>query len=424
MMWLGAALAQDCDLRDAPDGRFEVKGPPASPHVRLLIEVWPEPGQEVWAGRMLQALEERRLHGALVVAEPASSPGLVDLALAVALRGHEVVLALDTRSAPRDELERPRSLRASLKALDTESGRPRAVSSPMVTADTEPFLARAGFRTLLTETGPTTGTPRLAKVFEGQPATAVVAHVGPYTGPCGASPVAPRWTTRAADRVTQTLHGASTADHLQVVRAALHGGGDANVESALLGRWLDEVVLPSQIELRTPSELYPEVRAYLRGVGGHPPPPAANPSAGRLVPLSDLSLVAEALTQGQDLPRSLPGDLNPTEAFYALLLWLDGRVEDQSVRVLPLLGPPAGATSGLRGPTTFPRESVDHLAHELLSALPERLPASLPLEGQLLTAGELLRLVASCVRGDSPCSTAPLLDPDPNAPGLGWGFAR
>ena len=62
LSWLLAlALAGPCDLSGAPEDAFEVQAPPRADAVRVLIELWPQAGQEAWTEAMLQAFEARGL---------------------------------------------------------------------------------------------------------------------------------------------------------------------------------------------------------------------------------------------------------------------------------------------------------------------------------------------------------------------------
>ncbi|MEZ4236507.1 MAG: hypothetical protein R3F59_10180 [Myxococcota bacterium] len=145
---------------------------------------------------------------------------------------------------------------------------------------------------------------------------------------------------------------------------------------------------------------------------------------GRLVGLDEVEQAADALSGAQAvLPRTLPGDLNPTEAYFALALALADRTEGPVVRLGALHGPAQLAASTLKEPVTLPRGEVVRMASALVAAMPAEVPGALSVGGRLLTASETLLAFASAVRGDDPVAVHPVDPPEPNQRGLGWGDA-
>ncbi|MFT4628314.1 MAG: hypothetical protein ACI8PZ_007009 [Myxococcota bacterium] len=418
MLWTAQA---GCDLTAPPDAPFQVELH-TELAVQLLVEIWVHPDGEAWAGTMLDALSARSLHGSVVVPLPDGEVSAERAALLAkaALAGHEIVLLLDAEEVPRDALLPTRPLRKAANALgDLADTKIRTAVAPMASKHTEPLLGQAGFRTILTRNGPATGTPRPAKVFEGQPRIGVVVHTGPYAGDCGPSSVSPVWTPASADRVSQAILGAAAGGAPAVTRAAILGVRSEATDADVLGRWLDEVILPAGVSVVPPSAVRETaLHAFRKGVSVNVKPSS---TSGRLVKRSDALLAAEALATVETLPRELPGRLNPTEAFYAFTLLLTQEVEDNVVRVGSLLGPRTDAKSVLSGPVTLAAEDVRALAKALRAEWPDEVPGALAIGGQLLTASELLLAFASTVRGDAPAVARPVAPVDPNAAGLGWG---
>jgi hypothetical protein len=421
--WLvAAALAAPCDLDAPPDAPFGV-GIEAE-RVRLVVEVWLSSGSAAWATSVLDTLDARG-QPALVVVRLADLPVSDDLA-AVLVRAaegpHEVAVVLDERDVPRDILGNTRELKTRLKPLYQIVGRVRVVVAPIGNKGSEALLGRAGFRTLVNLDGPAVATPRYAGHFEGQPVVNVVLHAGPYEGPCGPDPRVGPFTPAAADRVATVLQRAER-DSSPVVRLALDGSRRGEHDATVLGRWLDDIVLPGKVTLSTANDARLEaLKDFRRGVDDAPPPEES--LGGRRVPASDVRAAAEALRDVTLLPRSLPGGLGPTEAFYAFLLTLQATDAEAPVRIGALRGPGTLAETTMIGPVELSPDDVKRTAAALLAALPAEVPSALPVGDQLLTASELLLAMASVIRGDDPAVTHPVDVPEPNERGLGWGASE
>ncbi len=188
----------------------------------------------------------------------------------------------------------------------------------------------------------------------------------------------------------------------------------------VVARWASEILAPAGIRPTLPSL----ARARAREALADGPISPASSAAGRLVPVDRAKDAAKAIVDAQlQLPRTLPGELNLTEAFVALQLLAAGRIEGDMLRLPAVAGPATRASSTLDGPVEIPAAQVAGLAKALLAEKMQTLPAALPLAGRLLTAPELLVLFASCATGADPCVTVPIESPEPNARGLGWGDA-
>lgn len=410
-----ALASPGCDLAAAVDAPFaEALAPMSTERAPLLvIEIRAAGASPEWLTAVLGAVEARDLRAVVVV--PANRDAIAPLAPFVE-GGHEFALAYGAPpglgAEPTFEV---RGLRNDVRLARRLLGvRPRAASSPLPRRMTEAVLGLAGYRVLLDDGGAASSLPRAAAGFEGQLATTVILPPGPYHGACGSDPAAAPFTPRAADRATMALRGATAAKG-GVVRVAL-GGPDAGPDDGVvLGRWLDEIVLPAGVRGVTATEVRELALAA-------PPDPDQEPS-GRFVTLDDVRAAAEALRDVRTVPRDLPGGLVPSEAFLAFALVLAERAEGDVVRLQALSGPRSAAGTDLRGIASFERDEVTGAARALLVALPESVPASFPVGTRLLTASEVLLLFASAVRGDDPPTTRPVAVPEPNEDGLGWGVS-
>ena len=422
---LGLALAGSCDLTGAPQDAFRVQAPTRAATVRVLIELWPDEGQEAWAEAMLQVFEERGLAATLVVPLP-DAEGPTEEVLAWAERaeraGHEVAVHFTERQLPRDALQGPAPMKRRLKPLRQAAGGVRTAVASLPSRPTEASLGRLGFRNLIQERGPATAVPRPAVVFEGQPRIGVVIHAGPYAGVCGVRPFASPFTPAAADRATQAMWGAARIDGVPAIRVAIEGQPEAGADPVVLGRWLDEVVTPAGARVSTANAIRTATLAFFRTGRTM----ASNPleaGGGRLVSVSEVRDAAARLADENLLPRRLPGDLNLSETFMAFSLLLADQAEGDVIRLSALSGPQSHANSRLEGIITLDPQAVAALASAIVSEPPTAVPAALPVGERTLNAAELLTAMASAIRGEDPVQSWPTASPDSSVPGQGWGAA-
>jgi hypothetical protein len=422
MVWLMAQLAFGaCGEGPSDDADFTAQAPVGASEVRLLLEVWSDADSVDKAVQLLDVLAARDVPATLALPLKGLPAGL-----ASRTQENELLdLALLISQPPRDPVDGPKALRRAVKAVTPKGNeRARVAVSKLPTRTTEAILGKSGFKTLLVVDGPSTGTPRRAVVFEGQPVLGVVVPPGPYTGPCGTSARQQDWTIAAADRATQALHGAARSGKLAAVRVALDARSGDDGDPVLLGRWLDEVILGSEIVPRTASAYRAEALNLFRT--GEPADYDPTLTAGgRLVGASALLSAAKTLGEVDVIPRHFDeGDLVPTEVFLGLLHIAAGRTEGDLVRIGALNGPSHEATSSLSGPVKIARAEVTASAAALLDALPTTVPAAFPVGDHLLTSAELLVLLASTALNQDPSTTHPVAVKEPNAPGLGWGASK
>lgn len=407
-MVLADTAAASCVLDTRPDAPFEITA--RAERVMVSIEVWAAAAPAGWAESVFEALSARGLAGTLVI--PADPPdeartALITLALD---GGHAVAVALRRAEAPSDK-PTMRALRRQLKPLN-QLVRTRAVVSPVRSRTAEALLGKAGFRVILEADGPATAEPRMAGLFDGQPRTRVAVPSGPYEGACGSDPRVAPFGPAAADRATLAIVRAARAPGTPVVRVALSGAGGLPTDAGVLGRWLDQVVIPSGAAILSADQLRgPILRGFQRPDSVSPPPQ----DGGRLVSVVALRQAAAALVGATAVPPEPAPGVNPTEVFHGFVELLAKRVEGDAVRVDAMAGPSAEAGSSLNEPIELSAESVRAVAAQFAAAMPAEVPSAIPVAGRLLTASEFLVALAGAVRGEDPIRV------DPIGVGATWG---
>jgi len=423
MLAIGAALAGSCDLDTPADAPFAALVAPEAERVRLLIEVWLDADNIGWAKEVVSELNGRGVPALLAVALPveAPDPELVAFLLAATEAGNEVVIVFQATDVPRDALANNKPYRLRLKPI-RQAGVPlKVAASPIPGKVSEALLGRLGFKTIILLRGPASSLPRPAAVFEGQPRVNVVLHGGPYSGDCGNKPDVGPFTPAAADRITQAVAGAARSVGVPTVRVAIQGSAATDTDAAVLGRWLDEVVLPAKMQVTTANSA--RLAALQSFRSGKADPVGEDAGGGRMVSVEELRTAAASLDDQNILPRTLPGDLNITEAFYGFLVVLAGKEEGTVVRLGALAGPTDAIDNQVEGIVEVDGEALKTLAAALLDELPSEVPSAMSVGGTFLGASELFTAMASAVRGEDPPRTWPTASPDPNARGLGWGEA-
>jgi hypothetical protein len=420
VVWLliAAASAAPCTLPAPADAPFEV--PVRAERVRVVVELWVDGAPSSWTDALLATLAARGLRGMLVVPADVPTPELAAQLAAATEAGHEVAVVLPGSAVPRDVLAPVGPVRDLVAPVREAAGDAKTVVAPIGTRASEALLGKAGFNTLVDVAGAPTATPRMAGRLEGQAGVHIVLPPGPYDGACGHDPRVGPFTPAAADRAATAIQKAAVTPGTPIVRVALEGSRSDERDAAVLGRWIDEVLVPGGVTIVTAGEArLAAAKAFRSG----PPEPAGQTAGGRLVSLDAVALAAGGLTTGSVVPRTLPGDLNPSEAFLAFLLVAAGRTEGNVVRLSALSGPATEATTALRGPTPISADAARTAAKALAADLPGEVPAAFSVDGRLLTAAELLQVFAGVVRGDDPIVVRPMGVPEPNERGLGWGSA-
>ncbi|MCA9566657.1 MAG: hypothetical protein KC656_02400, partial [Myxococcales bacterium] len=272
-----AALAAPCEERAPWDAPFAVQAPDqlGGAVLQLLVRVdeLPPPVLE----RLLDALQERDVHVGLSVL-PDPLPAATDRLVQAIEAGNELVVRLPTASVSPNPDTGPPALRKVLKPIRKALGRPASAETGLGDRGREAVLHRVGLRAVYETNGPANAIPRKQVHLEGQVDNGVVLPVGPW--PAGCTSVQVPFDPAAADRATQALFGARSAE-LGVVRLTVEPRLPEEVD--VLVRWLDTVVLPAGVPVLGPQAARERALPVLR----NPAPVAAAPLlGGRLVGVS------------------------------------------------------------------------------------------------------------------------------------------
>ncbi|MCA9494388.1 MAG: hypothetical protein KC621_30890 [Myxococcales bacterium] len=410
---LGAASAAPCTVDGAPDDAFRVR--PSADRVLTIVEVWAAKAPAGWTDAVLDELDARGLAAMVVVPLGADAdPDLLPVLDRVGRTEHDLAIVIADSEVPRDKRSQ-RALRSAVRRVEKASEPTKTVIGRLGSRTPEGLLGQIGFRSMADLRAVPSAVPRMAGHFEGMPRIDVVLAPGPYEDDC-AEPRATPFLPAAADRVSLALELANRIPGNPTVRVAIVGDGGRDTDAAVLGRWLDEVLLPSRARIETAEGARAEVLAGFRK-----PTQAPDTSLdGRLVDVEQLRAGAAALAELTTLPRTVE-DLSLTELFAGLVLMRAGRTEGSVVRLRALEGPATLAASTLREPVDVDGDALTAVASALVGAWPHEVPSAIRVGGQLLTASELLLALASAESGAQPIATRPVAVPDPNERGLGWG---
>ncbi len=342
-------------------------------------------------------------------------------------QGHEMGLWLGQPRAPgaAEGTSRSRSswseLRSARRSLRRSSGSlPRAVGLREITPRAEAALNELRFSLLLPQLDGADH-PRRAVSLQGYQGLSLV--IPPY-------PVPPPMDRQAADgsHLLAQLELSARALHTgerPVVRLPLAAQALDEASLALLERWSSEVLTPCgarSLDLRT-AEL--ETRRWLREQQGQQPR-AKTAALGRRLERAQLQDAAAALRcpdrPGHSLPRSLPGELNLTEAFLALSLAM-ADPDSHTALELHALAAPRSSPRSVLPPEGVELEAaqVRRVAAELAPYLTGQVPALVSVSDHTLTAAEFLCAMSASVNDDALVSVFSTFSPDPYAEGLGWG---
>jgi hypothetical protein len=291
--------------------------------------------------------------------------------------------------------------------------RPRAVGIKSLPEVAELAMEALGYKVLLPDERNIDDLPRRARSYTGAAGQARVIGIGPYDDGCGAT--LPAWTPAALDRAS------SAVARGRWVRVVLPSDPDA---APLLAKWLDEVVIPQGWAV---VQGITAVRRARRPLGlplKLEDTPTSMVPVTRTVPKDTWVKVAEALIEPTTLPRKLPGDLSPTEAFLGLCLLVSDAPATGTVSLGPLGPPVETARTGL-GATevALSPDAVRVTATELAPGLSGAVPSLVSVGDQTLTAAEFLRVLAMVSLNQAPVARG-VSDPDPFAPGGGWGVSK
>jgi hypothetical protein len=263
------------------------------------------------------------------------------------------------------------------------------------------------FRTILPNERTIDDIPRRARSTTSSAGRARIIGHGPYDDDCGS--LLPHWSPAALDRAT------GAAARGEWVRIGLPSD---DIGAPLLARWLDEVVLPNEWSILTADEMTRMLRRGPDPVATSAPDVAVSKS----VPIEAWGNIAKTIAHSNPLPREFEAGLNLTEAFYGLTTLLAAPSPPPNVTLGHLSGPYEVASTGLRAPYTLDAEDVRATARQIAQRLGGHIPALVTIGTTTLTAAEALQVMAR-VYINEPANATPVADPDPFAPGGGWGIS-
>ena len=230
---------------------------------------------------------------------------------------------------------------------------------------------------------------------------------GIQTDSCGARLGHP--SPSALDRVTRT------APSQVVSRVAL---GPSVDEARAVVLWWQTIAAPADWKawsIRT---------AFLR-LGTAQLVPKASESAPlpqAVIGLDALQLAAASIVDHGRLPRMLPGDLTPTEAFVGLTA-LAANPGHARYTVPVVSAPSDPSQSMLDAPLALEEAALRNAAADLLTRMDRQIPGLIRVGPHTISTGECLVALAHLALGQA-ITARPVASPDPYAAGGGWGVVR
>ncbi len=332
--------------------------------------------------------------------------------------GHEVGVWFSLRDdlgLTADRITVPRfsewvgALRTSRKHIRRVTGtNPSTVAIAYLPAAAEVAIEAMGFRMILPSERTVGDLPRRSQSASSSSGRARIVGEGPYEDGCGS--LLPHWSPASFDRATGAVARG------QWVRVGLP---TAQANPSLLQRWLDEVVEPFDWPIVTASEMSKLIRRLPTDTNAQVPDIAVAKSVDQ----ATWRQVATHITDSSTLPRSPADGLNLTETFYGFVTLLGTDPTPTSVTLGRLEGPSEVAPTGLHSPIDVDPTDVRAAAKAIRSRMGGRVPALLTMGGVTLTAAEALQLFARVYLGQK-ATAQPVTDPDPYAPGGGWGESK
>jgi len=187
----------------------------------------------------------------------------------------------------------------------------------------------------------------------------------------------------------------------------------------LVDRWAEEVVLPYQWSVLTAAA----VSAELKQTGSPVSATAPEIPVPKIISTSDWVRAASAISSQRTLPRAPIEGINLTEAFFGLTTLLASDLMPTSVALGRLDPPREVAPLNHRDPIALDKAKVHEMASKLLPRLRGQVPSLITIGEQTFTAAEALQVMARVFLKDAAIVT-PVADPDPYAPGGGWGASK
>ena len=366
---------------------------------------------------ILLALHSHGLHATLLVtrAWAAEHPDFIEQA---SDQGHEIGLWISLREdlglvgnrvadpALKEWISVMRQGRRKIRHI---SGQPvHTLGISMLPPTAEIAAEAVGFRAILPVERTLHDQPRRSRSASKTAGRARIIGQGAYDDGCGH--MLPHWSPAAIDRAT------SVAARTTWVRIGLPTDPLA---APLVDRWAEEVILPYRWPVLTASE----ASVVLKKMGTVATTAAPEIPVPKLISINEWTRVAAAISSQTTLPRAPTENVNLTEAFFGLVMLLASDLPPTSVTLGRLDPPREIAPLNNRDPIQIDRAQVRLTASQLLPRLRGQIPSLITIDGRTFTAAEALQVMARVFLGDAAIVT-PVADPDPFAPGGGWGASK
>jgi hypothetical protein len=419
---LSALALGQCEEDPGPQAAFRLGPPAPNERVHIHLEVWADAIGSDWNTAILQELESAAVVGNFVlpVSPDPLTPAELETLEEVVSKGHNLVLRRSSSELTSEEINQ---LRAKTRQLKKIGHRPRAIVTPLMVRNVEPTLGTMGFFALIQTNAANHALPRYALVPPGRPTIGIVVPKGRYTGPCEHPPAMSPLTPLNLDRVTRGLHASYTDPGVAVIRVVLRESDAQETDAPVLGRWLNGPISEWSPRFSTTEEVRKATLNVLRNESAEVVDPE-RPTGGRIVPAALLQQAAEEMRDLKKTKASYANDeLNASEAYIGFAKQLAAKVVGDGVQLEQISGPTSAASTTLLLPIQLEREAIVQAAIQLISNVPERVPAATRVGATLLTADEFLAAMAAALREDDNLLIGPIAPHDRNAAGLGWGRA-
>jgi hypothetical protein len=408
LLFAGSAHA-GCDFEPgSPVAPFQAE---AKPGGRVALEIRLEDGSRD-PTPILQALTDHGVH-ATILTEPTAAAHWSSVLAKASEQGHDVGVLIraqrDLGVAPETILQVSvtrwwQELKQARRAVKRAAKQhPTIFAIDLWTRAAVEALEQMRVRMVWSLDGAGTAPRRLDLSGEAAGSTKLLGWGG-YGDACGGT--LPAWTPAAFDRVTDATRAGWP------VRVELRPSG---FDAALLGRWIDAV--SSDVRFVTGRDLAGLSLQELGAGGGSAPEP---PHYVRRIDGSAWLSAAHAIEEAWVLPRTAPGGLDPTEAFLAFALVLAAETPPATLELGPLAPPAEIAQTSLHGSVPLDPTDVRAAVRALSPTTLQVVPAEITVGNTPLTAAEFLRVMAMMVLSHDPVARR-TGDPDPFAPGGGWG---
>ncbi len=366
---------------------------------------------------IIDALDAHGLSATLLVTQSWAAAHGDFLARTVA-QGHEVGLwislaedlRIEERGADPDVRDWVSVMKSGRKVIRRKTGGPvQTVGLAMLPPSAEIASEALGFKAILPVERTLHDRPRRARAAStgdgrGSDGRARIIGQGPYGDGCGH--MLPHWSPAALDRAT------SIAARGQWVRIGLPADPMAG---PLVERWADEVLIPHQWRIARAADAADMARRTSTTVAKVPEVPVP-----KVVPIEEWKQAALALSTTGSLPRRPTANLNLTEAFYGLVLLNAATVQPTSVTLGRLDPPHEIAPHVPKRDAVLTEDEVRNAAQILKPRLRGRIPSLVSIGGHTVTSAQALQAFARVYLGET-ARVEPVVDPDPYAPGGGWG---